>query len=65
MAITGVSAAGVFAPTQPPPAAQQTGQHKHGKHHAASISDVDAQSSSLASGASSTGKVGSKVDISV
>jgi len=62
MAITGVSAAGAYAPSQP---VQQTGQHKHGKHHSPSISDVDAQSSSIAGAASSTGKVGGKIDISV
>jgi hypothetical protein len=41
---------------------QTSNQHKHGKHHAQSISDVDGQSSSVASTA---GKAGSKVDISV
>ncbi len=63
MAITGVSAAGAYAPT--PLVQQAGGQHKHGKHHASSIADVDAQSSSVAGAASATGKVGSKIDISV
>ena len=62
MAIIGVSTAAGYAASQP---MQQTGQHKHGKHHSASISDVDAQSSSLASAASSSGKIGSKLDVSV
>ena len=43
---------------------QSLTQHKHGRHHA-SLTDVDAQSSSIALGGSSaTGKVGSKVDLS-
>lgn len=65
MAISGVSAAAagsISAATQP--ALQSIGPHKHGKH-APSISDVDAQSSSLATAPGATGKVGSKVDISV
>jgi hypothetical protein len=37
-------------------------QRRHGAH-APSMSDVDAQSSSLASSNRSTGRVGSKVDI--
>jgi hypothetical protein len=63
MAISGVSTAAPYAASQP---IQQTGQHKHGKHHSVSISDVDAQSSSIASaGSSAPGQPGSKVDISV
>lgn len=62
MAISGVSTAAAYAASQP---IQQTGQHKHGKHQAASIADVDAQSSSIASAGGSSGPIGSKVDISV
>jgi hypothetical protein len=62
MAVSGVSTAGAYAATQQP--LQSTGQHKHGRH-AASISDVDAQSSSVATAPTATGKIGSKVDISV
>jgi hypothetical protein len=62
MAISGVSSAAAYAASQP---IQQTGQHKHGKHHASSISDVDAQSSSIASAGGSSGQIGSKIDISV
>ncbi len=62
MAISGVSNAAAYTASQP---IQQTGQHKHGKHHAGSISDVDAQSSSIASAGSSSGQLGSKVNISV
>jgi hypothetical protein len=52
------------------PSAQQlsesTGHRRqHGHGHQASISDVDAQSSSLASTPSTTGRVGSKLDVSV
>ncbi len=59
MAISGISAAG------PPSlqAAQLPGQHKHGGHHARSLSDIDAQGSSVASAPSSTGKVGSMVNM--
>ncbi|HUZ32315.1 MAG TPA: hypothetical protein VMV19_09480 [Xanthobacteraceae bacterium] len=59
MAISGVSTAAAYAASQP------IGQHKHGKHHAGSISDVDAQSSSIASAGSSSGQLGGKVNISV
>jgi hypothetical protein len=44
---------------------QAAGQHRHGAHHhAKSISDVDAQSSSVAS-PSSTGKIGGTLDVTV
>lgn len=62
MATSGIASVGASLASQQP--LQALGQHKHGKHHAKSISDVDAQSSSIASSASSTGKVGSKIDIS-
>ena len=62
MAVSGVSAAGAYAASQQP--VQSLAQHKHGHRQAFSISDVDAQSSSIASGASSTSKIGSKVDFS-
>ncbi len=39
---------------------QTVGQHKHGR---ASLSDIDAQGSSVATAASSTGKIGSKIDV--
>jgi len=62
MAVSGISTAAAYAATQQP--LQSVGPHKHGRH-APSISDVDAQSSSIATAPSATGKVGSKVDISV
>jgi hypothetical protein len=43
--------------------AQGPTPHKHGRHQAQSISDVDQQSSSVTNAPSSTGKAGSKVDI--
>jgi len=63
MAISGLSGAGAYTPSQSP--LQSSGPHKHGRHHSQSISDVDAQSSSVATPASSTGKIGSKIDITV
>jgi len=44
---------------------QAAGHHRHGGHHAKSISDTDAQSSSVASAPSSTGRIGSKLDVTV
>jgi hypothetical protein len=64
MAMSGISAAGFQASSQQ--AVQSLGTHKHGGHHrSTSLSDIDAQGSSLASAASSSGKVGSKVDVTV
>jgi hypothetical protein len=62
MVMSGISAVSPQASSQQ--AMQTLGPHKHGgHHHSASLSDIDAQGSSLASAASSTGKVGSKVDL--
>jgi hypothetical protein len=63
MAISGVSVAASAAAS-----AQQTAQtspHKHGHHRATSMTDVDAQGSSIATAPSPTGKIGSKIDITV
>jgi hypothetical protein len=61
MAVSGVSSVGAYAASQQ---VQSLSQHKHGsRHHASSLSDVDAQSSSVATGASSTKRVGGKLDI--
>lgn len=63
MTVSGVSvAAGAYAASQQP--LMSISQPKHGHHHAKSLSDVDAQGSSVASAASSTGTIGSKVDLS-
>jgi hypothetical protein len=56
MAISGISSS---AP--PPQLAQSSSSHRHGRGQAASISDVDGQSSSTA--APSTGRVGKKLDV--
>jgi len=63
MAISAVSAAGIYTAGQQP--VQSASQHKHGGHPSFSISDIDAQGSSVAMAPSSTGKVGSKVDVTV
>jgi hypothetical protein len=64
MAMSGISAAGFQASSQQ--AVQSLSPHKHGgHHHSTSLSDVGAQGSSLASTVSSSGKVGSKVDVTV
>jgi hypothetical protein len=62
MAVSGISA----APTPQAPTGQssQGTHHRHG-HHAKSLSDVDAQSSSVASAPSRTGKLGSIVNKTV
>ncbi len=62
MAISGISPSGIYTPSQQP--VQPLSPQKHGAHHTRSLSDIDAQGSSVASAPSSTGKVGSKVDIS-
>ena len=46
-------------------AVQSLAPHKHGHHHASSLADIHAMGSSAADGPSSTGKIGSKVDIKV
>lgn len=59
MVIPAISAAAAYSPQAVP----TIGQHKHGKHPQ-SISDVDGQGSSIATAPSSSGKIGSKIDIS-
>jgi len=61
MAISGVSPGGVYATSQQPlPSASH---YKHSGQHSTSISDIDAQGSSVASPPSSTGKIGSKLNV--
>jgi hypothetical protein len=61
MAISGVSTAA------PPPTSHQAahalGHHKGGGHHSSSLTDIDVQGSSVATPPSSTGNVGSKLDV--
>jgi len=61
MAISGIGAA-ASAPPASGPLPQSSGHHRHGAH-SRPISDLDAQSSSVASTASSTGGIGSKVNV--
>lgn len=60
MAVSGISPSNFTAASQQ--AAESHGRHKHG-HFARSNSDIDAAGSSLTSGPSVTGKVGSKLDV--
>ncbi len=62
MAISGMSSAGFHASSQQ--ALQSLSHHKYGGHHGHSLTDVDAAGSSVASAPSTTGKIGSKIDIS-
>jgi hypothetical protein len=58
-----------IAPAPSHPASQQAAQsssaHVHNGRRMQSITDIDAQGSSLASAPNATGKTGSKVDITV
>jgi hypothetical protein len=60
MAMSAIGSAGFHAATQQ---TQSMSQHRHGGHHAAPLSDVDAAGSSVASAPSPTGKTGSKLDV--
>ena len=62
MSMSAISSAGFHASSQQ--GVQSLSQHKHGGRHGSSLSNVDAQSSSVVSAPSKTGKVGSKIDIS-
>jgi len=63
MAMSGISSVNTYASSQL--AVQSLGQQKHGGHHSSSLSDIGAQNASGASAGSATGKVGSKVDVTV
>ena len=58
---------GLAAAVNLQPASQQvspsSGHHRHNNKHPSSISDVDAQSSSVAAPANATRKVGGTIDI--
>ena len=62
MTISGLTAAVNFQPASQQ-ASPSSGHHRHNNKHPSSISDVDAQSSSLAATASTTRKVGGTIDI--
>ncbi len=61
MAISGIAGAGFHATTHQ--SAQSTGAHKHAARP--SLSDIDSTGSSVATAPSVTGKIGSKVNITV
>ncbi len=63
MAISGITPGSIYATNSQP--LQSVSQHKQNTHHSISMSDIDAQGSSVASAPSSTGKVGSKVNLTV
>ncbi len=63
MAISGITPGSIYATTSQP--LQSISQHKQNTHHSSSMSDIDAQGSSVASAPSSSGKVGSKVNLTV
>ena len=63
MAIPAIASAPSHAAYQQ--AAQSSSQHVHNGRRMQSITDIDAQGSSVASAPSATGKIGSKVDVSV
>ena len=60
---------GIAAPASPQPPVQQlspsSGHHRHSGINGSSISDLDAQSSSVGSPANSTGRIGSVLDIKI
>ncbi len=60
MAISAILSAALSASLQ---STNSLSPHKHGGHHARSLTDVDAQGSSVAGAPSPTGKVGGKVDV--
>ena len=64
MPVSGIAAA---ASPQPPlqPLSPSSGPHRHNGNHGPSISDVDGQSSSLASPSNSGGRIGSVLDIRI
>lgn len=63
MAISGVTPGSIYAASSQP--LQSISQHKQNAHHSMSMSDIDAQGSSVASTPSASGKVGSKINLTV
>jgi hypothetical protein len=64
MAVSGLAASTQFQPANQQ-LSQSSGHHRHHGGHHMSISDIDAQSSSVASAPTSTGKVGSRLNVTV
>jgi hypothetical protein len=63
MAISGITPRSIYAASSQP--LQSISQHKQNAHNSISLSDIDAQGSSVSSTPSSSGKVGSKVNLTV
>jgi len=63
MAMSGISSVNSYGSSQL--AVQSLGQQKHSGHHSSSLSDIGAANASGASAGGATGKVGSKVDVTV
>jgi len=63
MAISTIAASANFQPSLPQVSQSSGHHHRHGGHHQGSISDVDAQSSSVASVGAATGTVGRTVNM--
>ena len=63
MAISGITPGSIYAASSQP--LQSISQHKQNAHQSISLSDIDAQGSSVASTPSASGKVGSKVNLTV
>jgi hypothetical protein len=61
MSIPGITPGSLYATSQQP--LSSISQHKHSSQQPQSLSDIDAQGSSVASPPSATGKVGSKLNI--
>jgi len=62
MAISGISAASHYHASSAQ-VSPTSGHHRQTGHHAKSISNVDAQSSSVVSVPTSTGRTSSKIDV--
>jgi hypothetical protein len=62
MAVSGIAASTQYQSSSQQ-LSQSSGHHRHHGGHHSSIGDLDAQSSSLASAQNSTGRVGSKLDV--
>ncbi len=63
MAISGITPGNIYATNSQP--MQSITQHKQNGNRSISMSDIDAQGSSVVSTPSPTAKVGSKVDFTV
>jgi hypothetical protein len=63
MALSGIASGASHAASQQ--AAQSSSSHVHNGRRIQSLTDIDAQGSSVASAPGATGKIGSKVDITV